>query len=289
MNIRGLLAALLLFVGTAAGASAQEEIRLWPNGAPGSEGKSGPETLVERPDGLRRVATIHNPSITAYLPAKANATGAAVIVMPGGGHQYVTIENEGVAVAKWLSEHGIAGFVLKYRLAREEGSTYTVEQHAVADAQRSIRLVRSRARDWNIDPDRIGVIGFSAGGQLAYYAATRFDAGKADSTDAIEQASSRPAFQALIYSGSVQGAEPRADTPPAFFCVALDDKGPARTSVELFQKLRDAGVSAELHVYATGGHGFGMRDRPLPITSWPARFREWMADRGFLTPASSSR
>lgn len=283
------VAALVLSCLLPCAALAQEEIRLWPNGAPGSEGQSASETLVERPDGLRRVATIHNPSVTAYLPAKGNATGAAVIVMPGGGHRYVTMENEGVAVAKWLSEHGIAGFVLKYRLAREEGSTYTVEQHAVADAQRSIRLVRSRAREWNIDPERIGVMGFSAGGQLAYYAATRFDAGKADSTDPVEQAGSRPAFQALIYSGSVQGADPLPDTPAAFICVAVDDRGPARTSVDLFQKLRDAGVSAELHVYAAGGHGFGMLDRPLPITSWPGRFREWMGDRGFLTHASSSR
>jgi acetyl esterase/lipase len=159
----------------------------------------------------------------------------------------------------------------------------------VPDAQRAIRLVRSRAREWNIDPERVGVIGFSAGGQLAYYASTRFDAGKADSTDPVDHASSRPAFQALMYSGSVQAAEPRADTPPAFVCVALDDKGPARTAVELFQKLRDAGVSAELHVYAAGGHGFGMLARPLPITGWPTRFREWLADRGFLTHASSSR
>ena len=282
------LVAVLLTVCVESAALAQDEIRLWPGGAPGSEGKTEPERLVQRPDGLRRVATIHNPSVTVYLPSNPNATGAAVIVIPGGGHQYVTIENEGSAVAKWLSERGIASFVLKYRLAREEGSTYTVEQHAVADAQRAIRLVRSRAKEWNLDPERIGVMGFSAGGELAYYAATRFDAGKADAPDPIERASSRPAFQALIYSGAVAAAAPRADTPPAFLCAALDDTDPARTSVALFQKLRDAGVSVELHVYAAGGHGFGMRDRPLPITSWPTRFREWLADRGFLTHAAAS-
>jgi acetyl esterase/lipase len=289
MRTHTLLFALLL-VASAAAAQTPEEIRLWPNGAPGSEGKSGAETLVQNPDGLKRVATIHNPSIAVFLPSKGAATGAGVIVMPGGGHRYVTIENEGFAVAKWLAERGVAGFVLKYRLAREEGSTYTVEQHAVADAQRAIRLVRSRARDWNLDPARVGVMGFSAGGQLAFYAATRSDAGKLDATDAVERESSRPAFQALIYSGPVDApAEIRADMPPAFLLAALDDKTPARTSVGLFQKLRDAGASAELHVYAAGGHGFGMKNRPLPITTWHVRFLEWMGDRGFLTHASPSR
>jgi acetyl esterase/lipase len=288
---RMLLFTSLLVVFTTVGtASEPQEVRLWPNGAPGSEGKSAPETLVIRPDGMRRVATVHNPSITLYLPSKASATGAAAIVMPGGGHQYLSIENEGHSVAQWLSEHGIAGFVLKYRLAREEGSTYTIEQHALQDAQRAIRLVRSRAKEWNVDPERVGVMGFSAGGQLAYLAATRSDSGNSESTDLVERESSRPAYQALIYSGSVDAAaQLAAETPPTFLCAALDDKGPARTSVEVFQKLRDAGVSAELHVYAAGGHGFGMKNRPLPITAWPARFHEWMGDRGFLSRASSSR
>ena len=291
MDMRQVIFTSLLLAFTAVrAASEQQEVRLWPNGAPGSEGRTAPETLVERADGLRRVAGVHHPSITVFLPSKPAGTGAAAIVLPGGAHQYLSIENEGDAVAQWLSEHGIAAFVLKYRLAREEGSTYTVEQHALADAQRAIRVVRSRAKEWGVDPERVGVIGFSAGGQLAYLAATRFDAGRSASSDPMERESSRPAFQALIYSGSVDAAaELRADTPPAFICAALDDKGPARTSIDVFQKLRDAGVSAEVHVYATGGHGFGMKDRPLPITAWPARFHEWMADRGFLSRAASSR
>jgi acetyl esterase/lipase len=291
MQLHTLLATSVLLASTAAVAvSPPEEIRLWPNGAPGSEGKTAPETLVPSTDGLKRVASIHTPSITVHLPSKETATGAAVIVMPGGGHRYLSIENEGHSVAEWLRERGIAGFVLKYRLAREDGSTYRVEEHALQDAQRAIRLVRSRAREWSLDPERVGVLGFSAGGQLAVYAANRFDAGRADSNDPIERESSRPAFQALIYSGSVDAStELRADAPPAFFCVAVDDKAPARTAVDLFQRLRDAGVSAELHVYARGGHGFGMRSRPLPITSWPVRFYEWMADQGFVTRAASSR
>lgn len=268
-------------------ASAPEEIPLWHNGAPGSEGKTAPE-IVATTD-VRRISSIHNPSITVYLPPREVATGAGVIILPGGGHRYLSIDNEGHFLAKWLSERGIAGFVLKYRLAREEGSTYRVEVHALQDAQRALRLVRSRAKDWLVDAERVGMIGFSAGGQVAALAAARFDRGKAGAEDPVERESSRPAFQALVYSGSV-GADTAipADAPAAFLCVAFDDKGPSRTAIDLFQRLRDAGVNAELHVYSKGGHGFGMRDRPLPITSWPARLQEWMVDQGFLKSRATS-
>jgi endo-1,4-beta-xylanase len=264
-------------------ASSPEEILLWPKGAPGSEGKTAAESLVPRDDGVRRIASIHRPSISPHWPSAETATGAAVIVLPGGGHRYLSIDNEGHAVAKWLSDHGIAAFVLKYRLAREEGSTYTIEGHALADVQRALRLVRSRSREWGLDPARVGLLGFSAGGQLAALAAARFEAGKRDADDAVERESSRPDFQALLYPGaSGPGMVVTKDAPPAFLCVAADDHGPADTAVDLFQKLRAAGVAAELHVYAKGGHGFGMRDRPVPITGWPLRFQEWMADQGLL-------
>jgi acetyl esterase/lipase len=279
-SVVSLLLPLHSFAGPAP--AAPEEIPLWSGVAPGSEGKSGPEVVIET-DGIRRIASIHRPSITAHLPAKETATGAAVIILPGGGHRYLAIDNEGHKVARWLSERGIASFVLKYRLAREEGSSYKVEVHALQDAQRAMRLVRSRAKQWNLDPQRVGLLGFSAGGQLAGQAAARFDAGKRDAKDPVERESSRPAFQALLYSGN-PGAEaaPPKDAPPAFLCVAYDDRGPTGTAVELFQKLREGGVNAELHVYAKGGHGFGMKDRPLPISSWPNRLHEWMGVQGFL-------
>jgi len=288
MSIYGLLLSNLLIVSNASASSiVPEEVLLWADGAPGSEGKTASESLVPRDDGIRRIATIHKPSITVHLPSKETATGAAVLILPGGGHRYLSIDNEGHAVARWLAERGVAGLVVKYRLAREDGSTYRVEEHAVADAVRAVRVARHHAKEWNIDPERIGMMGLSAGGQLVFYAATHFDAGKAEAADAIERESSRPAFQGLIYSGGPIGdAEPPKDTPPAFLCVAFDDKTPAKNAIDLFQRLRDAGATVELHVYAKGGHGFGMRDRPLPITAWMTRFHEWMTDQGLLRSAA---
>ena len=286
MRIFGLLLVKLLLASSVSASviAAPEEVLLWPDGAPGSEGKAAPEsTLPAREDGLRRVSTIHKPSITVHLPPKDKATGAAVLLLPGGSHRHLAIDNEGNTVARWLSERGIAGLVVKYRLAREEGSTYRVEEHAVADASRAVRVARVRAKEWGLDPERIGILGVSAGGQLAFHAATRFDAGKSDAADPVERESSRPAFLGLLYSGGpLAGAEVPKDPPPAFVCVAFDDKGPTGHALEFFQKLRDAGASVELHVYAKGGHGFGMKDRPLAVTGWVVRLQEWMADQGFL-------
>ena len=278
MWICGLFFAKLLL------AAAPPEVLLWPDGAPGSEGQTAAEvTLPAREDGLRRIASIHKPSITAHLPAKDKATGAAVLILPGGGHRYLSIDNEGHDIARWLAERGVAGLVVKYRVAWEDGSPYRVEEHAVADAVRAVRVARARAKEWGLDPERIGMMGLSAGGQLVFHAATRESAGNADSKDSVERESSRPAFAAYVYSGSpLAETEIPKDVPPAFLCVASDDKGPAKNALDIYQKLRDAGGSVELHAFAHGGHGFGMKDRPLPITSWIVRFHEWMADQGFL-------
>ena len=279
-----------LLASSGALAAAPEETPLWSGKVPGSEGKTAAEVVnLSEKDGFRRISSIHRPSLTAYLPGRANATGAAVIIMPGGGHRYLAIDNEGHAVGRWLAENGIAGLVLKYRLAREEGSSYKVEVEALADAQRAVRVARSRAAKWNIDPARVGLLGFSAGGQLAALAAARFDAGKADARDPIDRQSSRPAFQALLYAGSPGNdvAIPR-DAPPAFVLVASDDQRPTVNALDLFGRLRNAGVKTELHVYSQGGHGFGMKDRPLPVTAWPSRLREWMAAEGFLAPQSTA-
>jgi endo-1,4-beta-xylanase len=200
-----LLAALLLGVlalSSSLHAQQRTELLLWPNGAPGSEGRTTPEKVRVTEGGDHVVSSIHRPSITPYLPDRSAATGAAIIVAPGGGHRELWIDHEGYNVAQWLRERGIAAFVLKYRLAREDGSTYTIEGNALADIQRAIRVVRSSAAQWGVDTARIGVMGFSAGGEVAARAAMSWDDGNTSASDAIDRLSSRPAFQALIYPGN---------------------------------------------------------------------------------------
>src|SRR5688572_37521 len=153
------------------------EIPLWPNGAPGSDGKPTKEDVTTSASGELRVAGIHNPSITPYLPAKEKATGLAILVIPGGGHRMLAITHEGYNVAEWLQDRGIAAFVLKHRLAREPNSTYRIDVESLADTKRAMRLIRSRAQEWNIDPGRLGAMGFSAGGELVWLASSRPDAG----------------------------------------------------------------------------------------------------------------
>jgi acetyl esterase/lipase len=257
---------------------------LWPNGAPGSEGKPAPEKVRITPDGEHVISSVHQPSITVYLPSKETATGAAVVIAPGGGHAELWVDHEGYAVAKWLSEHGVAGFVLKYRLAREAGSTYTVEGNSLPDMQRAIRLVRSRAAEWGLDPSRVGVMGFSAGGDIAARAATQFDAGNAAAADPIDRQSSKLAFQALIYPGLPPDLPVSRDEPPAFLLCGADDRaGISEGLPQLFVQLKHAGVPAELHVYAGVGHGFGIRSANTgAIAGWPDQFLEWLCTLGFL-------
>lgn len=256
-------------------------VPLWPDGAPGSEGKTEKEVMIPRAGDEHTLVKIHNPSLTVYLPSKEKNTGAAIIVAPGGGHRHLAIDHEGFDVAQWLADHGIAGLVLKYRLAREEGSTYTVEEHAGADGLRAIRLVRSRAKEWGIDPERVGIMGFSAGGQVAMIAGARGGAGAEGAADAVERESARPAFMALVYSGGTRNATFSKDTPPTFLLVAQDDGASAGTA-SAYLALKEAGVPVELHIYGAGGHGFGMRNRPLPVSKWPNVFRDWLDSQGFL-------
>ena len=271
-------------------------IPLWPNGAPGSEArKDEPENISWRqePDIVFPViSNIHNPSLTPFLPAKDKATGCAVIIAPGGGHMQHTIDREGYDLGRWLAERGIAAFVLKYRLARDGSNPaatqqpYTIDRDAFADAARAIRLVRARATGWGVKSDRIGIMGFSAGGELALLAAMRHTPGNPDATDPVERQSSRPDFFAPIYPGGLQRDDARVRegvTPPAFLVCAYDDRMPEQLAA-FFTNLRKAGVNAELHIYSSGGHGFGVRgDRPqMPVSTWHVRFAEWLGDRGFL-------
>jgi acetyl esterase/lipase len=280
MKIYLLLVTLLL---SGLFASAQQEILLWPNGAPGSEGKTGDEKLkVVEDDHV--ISNIHHPSVTTYLPATGKATGAAVIIAPGGGHRELWITHEGYNPAKWFSDRGIAAFVLKYRLAHDTLSTYTIDKDELADIQRAIRLVRSRAKEWGIDTARIGVMGFSAGGELAALSAMRFDNGNQNATDPVDRQGSRPAFQALIYPGNSGRFEVVNNAPPVFLVGGYNDRADISEGIaEVYLKYKKAGVSAELHIYSNAGHGFGMRPKNTgAVAGWPSRFEEWLSDRGFL-------
>ena len=283
------LSLLILYSLVSSAAAQHASVLLWPNGAPGSEGKTAPEviTLINA-EGEHTVTSINQPSITPYLVrVSGSRTGepvAAVIIAPGGGHALLSIDHEGYDVAKWLSGHGVAAFVLKYRLAKEKGSTYTVEGDALPDMQRALRMVRSRAAEWGIDPDRIGVMGFSAGGELAALASTRFDSGNASASDPIDREPDKPAFEALMYPGLPAALKISKDIPPTFLlCGAEDRENIAQGVPQFYLDLKRAGVSAELHVYAGVGHGFGLRlSQHGAVSQWPEVFLEWLETKGFL-------
>jgi acetyl esterase/lipase len=262
----------------------QEPIKLWPKGAPGAEGSVTAETVRLSADGEHILSNIQEPSIIPYLPPKAAATGAAVIVAPGGGHSELWMDHEGYAVAEWLSDHGVAAFVLKYRLAKQKDSTYTVEDTELGDMQRAIRTVRSRSTEWGVDPARIGVMGFSAGGELAALASTRYDEGAPASDDPVERASSKPDFQALLYPAIPHDRRLTADTPRAFLACGGNDRPDISQGLpELYLALTRLHVSAELHIYAGVGHGFGVRKtNPAPVSGWTSLFLEWMNAQGLL-------
>ena len=272
-----------------------ESIPLWANGAPGSQALRDKKEVITPPSGPHdsiKVSSIHNPSLLVYLPPKDKATGAAMIIAPGGAHRFLSIDTEGTNVAEWLNSIGVAAFVLKYRLAHEEGSPYKVEVDAYADAQRSIRMIRARAAEWGVDPARVGIMGFSAGGEVAVLASTKYDAGKPDAADMIERQGSRPDFQILIYPGiRAETVEVTKDTPSTFLLCADNDKGPSTAIPAVYLALKKAGVPAELHIYASGGHGFGYQptdNRPNVIyAGWVARLKDWMADVG-MSPAKVS-
>ena len=260
-------------------------ILLWPNGAPGSEGKTSSEVVTTSASGEQQVTNIHQPSITLYLPAKDKANGVAVIVAPGGGHKLLCTTHEGSNVAEWLAEHGIAAFVLKYRLASEPGSTYTVDDHAVADMHRAIRLVRSRATEWNINPAAVGVMGFSAGGEVCSISSMNFDLGKPDAADPLDRLSDKPDFQALIYPGRSSRIVPTKDSPPAFLAASSNDRPDISEGLtKVYLDFKKEKIPVELHLYADGGHGFGYRAKNQgPVSHWIERFDEWLVDRKFTS------
>lgn len=287
MNLRKLALATVM-AGLAAGGIGAETapvIPLWPNGAPGFEARR------DEPEQAKNwwVKNIHNPSVTVFRPPAGKANGTAVIVIPGGGHRECVFNPEGVEPAQYLASLGVTAFALKYRLFREDGSPYTPE-HPAADIKRAMRLVRSRAAEWGVNPERIGVMGWSAGGEVAAVVAYNPVPGLADASDPIERVSAKPDFQLIIYPGGLgTPGKLAADSPPAFFFCANDDESPARTISLMVEKYRAVGIPVEVHLAAEGGHGFNMGNRSkfAAIRGLPQRMADWLADRGLLSPAAT--
>ncbi len=264
-------------------------IFLWPAGSVTLQGAGEKEiTAPPNPQPGQRVNSIknvHNPSIEVHLPPADKATGAAIIVAPGGGHQQLVWASEGTDIADWLNGLGVAAVILKYRLAQTPGYHYTVEGDALQDTQRAVRIVRAQAKEWGVNPARVGILGFSAGGALAALADIRFDRGKPGASDPIERESCRPDFVGLVYAGwAPMDITAPKDAAPAFLTSAgSDDTFHAKETVEFFNSLFNAGVLADLHIYAHGGHGGGIRSRNgIPFGTWHVRFQEWLADLGML-------
>jgi acetyl esterase/lipase len=210
------------------------------------------------------------------------------VICPGGGHRELVFNAEGVEAARYLNSIGVAAFALKYRLGREKDSPYSIEKHSREDGVRAMRLVRARAKEWDVDPARVGIMGFSAGGEVASMVAFSAGEGDPNAADPVDRLSSRPDFLVMIYPGPLgipATIPPKA--PPAFLIVANDDRGAARVIASLFQKYRDARVPVEAHIFARGGHAFNMgkRSKLATLKSWPQRLADWMADNEILSPA----
>jgi len=257
-------------------------IPLWEERELGTTGQDQAEEIAFLQSGLKVIRNVSHPSLTAYLPDPAIATGTAVIVCPGGAYHFLAYEHEGTEVARWLNARGIAAFMLKYRLVKT-GSDFPqcVDEHLndphlmkalveplfpliTADGCQAVRLVRARAPEWGIRPDRIGLLGFSAGGMLALSVALQFDT------------SSRPDFAAPIYSAPPPDAPVPTNAPPLFLLCAADDDMASAVSTRSYSAWRAASQPVELHIYANGGHGFGMNKQSLPSDGWIDRFAEWL-------------
>lgn len=271
--------------------SAQENparIYLWPKGAPGFEQlRNIPEIAKDY-----WVKNINNPSLTVFLPPKDKATGAAVIICPGGGHRELVYTAEGVQPALFLNSIGVAAFVLKYRLCREPNSPYSLNVQPRQDAYRAVRLVRSRAREWGLDTNRIGMLGFSAGGEVVASVAYASGYGNPIAPDPIDRLNGKPDFQLLIYPGPLFLPDTvPANAPPAFLLAANDDTCCSASTIRLLEAYRKAKVPVEAHLLTRGGHGFNMGDRSSlrSVNSWPQRMADWLWDNNILKPGAGDK
>jgi acetyl esterase/lipase len=275
---------MLALVLSVAAACAKEPLvlDLWPGKPPGENAKIGEEKLTKEKWG-KSLTNVSKPTLMVYRPTKEKDTGAALIIAPGGAFRFLAIEHEGENVAEWCSSIGITGIVLKYRVPRRTDNP----QAALQDGQRAVSLVRSKAKEWGIDPNRIGMIGFSAGGGVTGFAMLNGDKRCYKEVDDVDKVSCKLNYAVIIYSaltlasGDLKGPEPTVpkDAPPTFLAVAHDDFLVEGT-VKSYLALKKAGVPAELHVYASGGHGFGLRaNNPPPANDWTNRLEAWLRHR----------
>ena len=263
---------------------------LAPNETSRETGTSQPSKGEARP--IDRVSGVRRPTLDVY-PAKNNPSGTAVIILPGGGFGYVVPNLEGSEAAAWFNEIGITAYVLRYRTKEAAAPGEPLWQRPLQDAQRALRLVRHHAERWKLNPDRIGVLGFSAGGQIASILHTSGEQAAYPSADEIDKRSCKPAFSLLIYPWQVIDAKGELlesinvtdQSPPAFIVHTHDDASSAIGAAKIYIELKKHNVSAELHVYQNGGHGYGVREQTNSvISSWPARATDWLKIRGLLAP-----
>jgi acetyl esterase/lipase len=292
---------LLLVPGLAAvtASAGDAPVPLWPGKPPGETREYPAETDTTKPSDnliagrrLIRLGNVSTPTLEVYRPPAGKANGAAVLVCPGGAYHILALDLEGTEVCEWLNSIGVTGVLLKYRVPRREGR----DKHAapLEDAQRAMGLIRRNAEAWGIDPSRVGVLGFSAGGHLAAATSTSARRGYARVDDA-DDLDSRPNFAVLVYPGYLTVKEENdkvapeltvdAATPPTFLVMSQDDPVRVENLFGYGAALHKAGVSFEMHVYPTGGHGYGLRRTEVPVTTWPDRVADWLKARGFLAQA----
>jgi acetyl esterase/lipase len=266
-------------------------LKVWPGQVPGEKGDVGPEKFAGT-KGSRQISDVAQPTLTVYRPAPDKDTGAAIVIAPGGGYRILAWEHEGEDVAAWLNTLGITGVLLKYRVPRRPDNP----DAALQDAQRAMSIVRSKAKEWGLDAKRIGMLGFSAGGHLTAQTATNFDKRSYQPIDAADKESCRPDFAVVIYPGGLldqakEKLKPEIhvtkDTPPMFIAQSNDDRVGPENSAILYLALKKAGVPAELHIFATGGHGYGMRASNQPYSAWPKRCEEWLRTLNVLKSSGS--
>lgn len=301
MNRTIILFGVVLAIPSVAVAQQPLVLDVWPGLVPGETKPIDPEKVLELKPGqtrVKRITNVSRPTLTVFRPAQDKDTGAAVVICPGGGYNILAWDLEGEEVATWLNSIGVTGIVLKYRVPRRpDQAKDRPPLGPLQDAQRALRVVRSKAADWGLDPKRIGILGFSAGGHLSASASTSFNKRAYEPLDALDQLDCRPDFAVLVYPAYLTNKEATAlapdirvtgQTPPMFLAHAGDDRISAENSALLYLALKRAKVPAELHIYTKGGHGFGLRPSDQPCSTWPKRCEEWLRNQGILRAAAGS-